>query len=715
MKRRTMWKVCASFLLVAVLLPIFSALTPTTVGAVTTAPLPYAMETFGQSHGQIYLTAAPTIDGTRDASYTVINQFDQQSGTNNGIFISLTADGANPSSGLASEFLPLSMEIASAYTADAIYFYVEASARKEAESQYELSAQIGFNFGSSQTDAFTDMKKMVLSTASLSGEGYKMSSVDNGTNTDSDGTYNLVKNTYEFKLSLADLPAGADRVYFTLAYEFSTGTDTLYWVLGTPNNLTLPDAAKPVKLGEAFQKEFSAVGACTPAVLELMGEKSASANTTRPSVNVVRSDENTTYERTFAANISLAGVKANLVKEAGVLFAADASQIGNKNLVWTAENAYKTTAGTGSDTLNYSVEFSTTANDYNKFFAVRPYIVYADDHIEYGDYYSNSPYYYDTADVGYTDSMKVLMLGSSFCTYYLDELVQIGAADGIHITAARVYKSGGRVHEHWQWLTNDFKQVGDKNSTSDAVKADVFTYKVHTPEKPGGVSTQPISSKECLAKEDWDHISIQDYIDTARSKNLTQCFKEVFPYVTNLKNYLAANHPNAELYWNETWGFQVGWGYSASTIVLDENGNVASGTKTKTDPCDTVAEQRQIYLANQILADYVSKNVGLLKIPSGSAWEIARDNPIVGDTLCMAATKNAGLGDYYHDGDTGGGQYINACVWYEILTGNSCVGNTWRPTEYELAEEKIPVLQAAAHEAVQAARAAGLTKALSEY
>ncbi len=715
MKRRTLWKVCASVLLVTVLLPIFSALNPTTVGAVTTAPLPYAMETFGQSHGQIYLTAAPTIDGTKDSTYHSVASFDQQSNTLNGIFISSTADGTNPTSGLASEFLPVSLEVSATYTADAVYFYVESAAREAASLTYALNAGISFNFGASQTDAFSNANTISLSTASLTGEGYKVSSVANGTSSDSDGTYNLVKNTYEFKLSLAELPTGADRIYFTLSYEFSTGTDTMYWVLGTPNNVTLPGETKPIKISEAFLTEYKAVGAYTPAVLEMMGAKSASENTARPSVAVTRSDSNTTFDRTFVANLSLTGVQASKVKEAGILFAADASTVGNKNLVWSSSNTYKTTSGIGTDTLNYSIEFSTTEENYNKFFAIRPYIVYTDDHIEYGNYYSNSAYYFDTANVGYTQEMKVLMLGSSFCSYYLDELVQIAAADGIHMTAARVYKSGGRVFEHWQWLTNDFKQTGDKTSSSDSVRADVFTYRVHTPEKPSGVTTQPISSKECLAKEDWDHISIQDYIDTARSKNLTSCFKEVFPYVTNLKNYLAANHPNAELYWNETWGFQVGWGYTASTIVLDENGNVASGEATKTDPCDTVAEQRQMYLANQILADYVCKNVGLLKIPSGSAWEIARDNPIVGDTLCMAAGKGGGLGDYYHDGDTGGGQYINACVWYEILTGNSCVGNTWVPTEYELAAEKIPVLQQAAHEAVQAARAAGLTKALSDY
>ena len=62
--------------------------------------------------------------------------------------------------------------------------------------------------------------------------------------------------------------------------------------------------------------------------------------------------------------------------------------------------------------------------------------------------------------------------------------------------------------------------------------------------------------------------------------------------------------------------------------------------------------------------------------------------------------------DGIHDGDMGGGQYLNACVWFEVITGKSCIGNTFRP-EYKfinvdcsLTEEKIAVLQQAAHDAV---------------
>ena len=69
-----------------------------------------------------------------------------------------------------------------------------------------------------------------------------------------------------------------------------------------------------------------------------------------------------------------------------------------------------------------------------------------------------------------------------------------------------------------------------------------------------------------------------------------------------------------------------------------------------------------------------------------------------GDTLCNKKGQNSG--DNYHDGDTGGGQFLNACVWFEILTGKSCVDNTFKPS-YSLSETKRAALKSAAHQAVE--------------
>ena len=93
------------------------------------------------------------------------------------------------------------------------------------------------------------------------------------------------------------------------------------------------------------------------------------------------------------------------------------------------------------------------------------------------------------------------------------------------------------------------------------------------------------------------------------------------------------------------------------------------------------------------------------RVPSGEAWKIARQSSVV-DILCHRLAVNNGEGDYYHDGDIGGGQYLNACVWFETLSGQSCIGNTYRPVytyagqEYTLSEDMIAILQQAAHEAV---------------
>jgi hypothetical protein len=78
------------------------------------------------------------------------------------------------------------------------------------------------------------------------------------------------------------------------------------------------------------------------------------------------------------------------------------------------------------------------------------------------------------------------------------------------------------------------------------------------------------------------------------------------------------------------------------------------------------------------------------------------------DNLCARLGKGDNHeGDYYHDGDIGGGQFLTACVWFETVTGQSCIGNTFRPVykhagqEYTLSEEMITVLQNAAHQAVE--------------
>ena len=95
-----------------------------------------------------------------------------------------------------------------------------------------------------------------------------------------------------------------------------------------------------------------------------------------------------------------------------------------------------------------------------------------------------------------------------------------------------------------------------------------------------------------------------------------------------------------------------------------------------------------------------------MNVPSGEAWALIRAEGY--DKLCARIGKGTNHeGDYYHDGDIGGGQYLNACVWFETITGQSVIGNTYRPV-YKYNGEEIPLnseltyekLQEAAHQAV---------------
>ena len=132
----------------------------------------------------------------------------------------------------------------------------------------------------------------------------------------------------------------------------------------------------------------------------------------------------------------------------------------------------------------------------------------------------------------------------------------------------------------------------------------------------------------------------------------------------------------------------------------------------------TSKEQRtQVYKAKQSVMNYMTNTYGISGVPTGDAWEKVRDLPLFNVphpeipeatrfSLCSRIENGAFKDDFSHDGDIGGGQYLNACVWFEVLTGESCLGNTFRPQykydgkDVSLTEEKILVLQNAAHDAM---------------
>lgn len=247
--------------------------------------------------------------------------------------------------------------------------------------------------------------------------------------------------------------------------------------------------------------------------------------------------------------------------------------------------------------------------------------------------------------------IDVLMIGNSFCWYFVEELHGVADAGGVQLNVHNLYEAGCVVQEHWDWLQSDAEKYEQFWVTNDFGR-------FKNPEN--------LKASAALAYGNWDVITFQQHYGTGVT--LVDSAREKLLVADGYFDYLKTNYPNAKLYWHNTWAYQVGYSEKIATTA------------------DQTLRQNNINMVSQEVAD---RN-GVDQIPGGQAWAIARRT--VGDDLCKS--------DMLHDGDVGGGQYLNACIWFEVLTGKSCIGNTWRPENYRLSEEKIVGLQQAAHQAV---------------
>lgn len=268
--------------------------------------------------------------------------------------------------------------------------------------------------------------------------------------------------------------------------------------------------------------------------------------------------------------------------------------------------------------------------------------------------------------------LNILMIGNSFCYSYVDELYGMADALGYQLNITNLYYAGASIKSHWTWLTD----LSEGNGKCEYWITGALGRYMH-----------PTITTLTEAQEvaDWDVISCQQHFDGARTVDFAAGYESCMPYAEDMFRYLGEKFPDAKLYWHETWAYGVGYVHPKNKDE-DPDNDVANG-----DVLSTAVQTRQYNTIREVSAA-ICNETGVSMIPTGDAWQLARAQ--LGDTLNKA--------DYCHDGDAGGGQYLIACVWLEILIEESPVGNTWRPADYILSEDKIPVLQQAAHDAVAA-------------
>ena len=302
-------------------------------------------------------------------------------------------------------------------------------------------------------------------------------------------------------------------------------------------------------------------------------------------------------------------------------------------------------------------------------------------------------------DPSQDDTLYILMVGNSFCYYYVEELYGLLMANTDanrgynNVEIYNLYYSGCTLSQHHEWWTNDIANY-QLFKTSANGREEVIS------------NTGKWKLEEVLTLGKWDYISLQGASSGASyaTGDRTTISASIAELAEPLLDHFHELHPNAQLLWHRTWPFEVG---RISGKTTYDEALLEKYNEGMQSVCD--------YMCNEFDKD---KAYDLVMVNSGAAWPIARQENAKLETslipeggLCARMgirnektfpylQGNLNAGDGYHDGDIGGGQYLNACVWYETITGQSCIGNTYRPNNYELTEELLALLQNAAHKAV---------------
>ncbi len=277
---------------------------------------------------------------------------------------------------------------------------------------------------------------------------------------------------------------------------------------------------------------------------------------------------------------------------------------------------------------------------------------------------------YQKDDPAKDDVLNILMIGNSGCYYYVDELYGMLYAAGIKANVCNVYYDGCKLSQHWKWW-----------------KSKESHYDYFITNENGRVKTASCDLDWCLQQQNWDVISLQEGgMAELRTVSTEEAVQARDIYLKELYGYLREQFPHSGLYWHEGSAYQIGYNRKFSI--------------------NTIEEQRQDTKMHRDFALAICEKYNVIQIPRGDAAMMVREAGY--DNLCARlGIGNNNEGDFYHDGDWGGGQFLTACVWFEMLTGQSCLTNSYRPVynyqgqEYTLDDALVTTLQESAHKAVE--------------
>jgi hypothetical protein len=278
-------------------------------------------------------------------------------------------------------------------------------------------------------------------------------------------------------------------------------------------------------------------------------------------------------------------------------------------------------------------------------------------------------------------TIRLLTIGNSFshnATHYLGDLAQ---ADGNTLILREDNVGGSSFEVHWNKILAFEKDPKDKL----------------------GLYTEGKSLKDDLTGGHWDFITIQQA--SIKSHDLAT----YRPFAAQLLEYVKKYAPDTTVLMHQTWEYRV-----------DDSRFAQKAPK----PGEPKSQDEMYRLLSSNYAT-IAQELGLKLIPVGDAFHLANHDPQWGfrPSTTPFDSKNAKPGelpDQTHslnvgwnwkkgtDGQTKltmdghhanvAGEYLGACVWYEVLFGKSAVGNKFVPAGLDADYAKF--LQTTAHRAV---------------
>ena len=286
-------------------------------------------------------------------------------------------------------------------------------------------------------------------------------------------------------------------------------------------------------------------------------------------------------------------------------------------------------------------------------------------------------------------TVRLLTVGNSFsanATRYLSDLAK---ARGNVLIHQPIVVGGASLELHWGRAERHEKD----------------------PQDPAGLYGKR-SLKQELASQPWDFVTIQQA--SIKSHDVAT----YRPFAKQLREYIKQHAPHADLLIHQTWAYR-----------RDDPRFAVAKPKTG-EP----ATQAEMYRMLTDAYTTIAAELGLRRIPVGDAFYLADTDPRLGyqpdksydfqqkePTTLPNQTHSLHVGwrltkeksgsqkltmDGHHANSAG--EYLGACVWYEVLFGDSAIGNEFIPTG--LAKDDARFLQETSHKAVIASR----TRQLSE-